>query len=134
LEAWQHGKPVVAAEEGGLAEVVTPGETGLLVPFGDAKALADALDQLGQNRELANRMGEAGRRTVAAYYRWDCTYEALLNIYRCVTHPFTGDSVSSDEYYGRNGATVAPGLRDFAGTVSTQADPRGNAERTGRDG
>ena len=66
LEAWANGLPVVAAAAGGVAEVVDHGETGLLVPFGDVQALADALGRLLADRDTARRLGEAGRALVAA--------------------------------------------------------------------
>ena len=46
LEAMAAGRPVVASRVGGLAEVVVDGETGRLVPAGDAAALGAALDEL----------------------------------------------------------------------------------------
>jgi glycosyltransferase involved in cell wall biosynthesis len=64
LEAMAQGKPVVATDVGGTAEAVADGETGLLVPAGDAAALADALGQLLADPERARRMGEAGRARV----------------------------------------------------------------------
>ena len=46
VEAMLAGRPVVATSGGGVPEVVTDGETGVLVPPGDARALGDALDAL----------------------------------------------------------------------------------------
>jgi glycosyltransferase involved in cell wall biosynthesis len=60
-QALAHGRPVVAARVGGLAEAVVDGETGLLVPPGDAAALRAALEQLLGNAELRARMGAAAR-------------------------------------------------------------------------
>lgn len=62
LEAMERGRPVVAAEIGGLGELVRHGETGLLVPPGEAEPLTDAIVRLAGDLELARRMGEAGRR------------------------------------------------------------------------
>lgn len=59
LEALARGVPVVAADATSLPEVVGPG--GLLVPPGDAPALATALDRVLGDRALAQRLGEAGR-------------------------------------------------------------------------
>ncbi|MFM7736656.1 MAG: glycosyltransferase [Alphaproteobacteria bacterium] len=44
--AWAHGRPVVTTAVGGLPEAVDDGATGLLVPPGDARALADALERV----------------------------------------------------------------------------------------
>ncbi|HJQ74962.1 MAG TPA: glycosyltransferase [Gaiellaceae bacterium] len=62
LEAMERARPVVAAAIGGLGELVQDGETGLLVPPGEAGPLRDAIVRLAGDPELARRMGEAGRR------------------------------------------------------------------------
>jgi glycosyltransferase involved in cell wall biosynthesis len=59
LEAAAAGKPAIVSEIGGLSDVVADGETGLLVPAGDAAALRAALRQLCGDGELRARMGEA---------------------------------------------------------------------------
>jgi glycosyltransferase involved in cell wall biosynthesis len=61
LEAMAAARPVIATDIGGTAEAVVQGETGLLVPAGDAEAAARALLELASDRERARRMGEAGR-------------------------------------------------------------------------
>lgn len=61
LDAMRARRPVVASRVGGLPEVVADGETGLLVPPGDADALASALGRLRADRGLRDRLGEAGR-------------------------------------------------------------------------
>jgi glycosyltransferase involved in cell wall biosynthesis len=67
VEAMIAGSPVVASDVGGLREVVQHGSTGLLVPPGDADALAAALDSLLDNPDLRKRMGEAGRERARAF-------------------------------------------------------------------
>jgi glycosyltransferase involved in cell wall biosynthesis len=64
LEAMAHSKPIVATSVGGIPEAVRHGETGLLVPHGDAEALASELARLLDDRELASRLGEGGGRLV----------------------------------------------------------------------
>jgi glycosyltransferase involved in cell wall biosynthesis len=64
LEAMRAGLPVVASDVGGIAEAVTAGENGSLVPAGDARALADVLRPLIADVELRRRQGAASR---AAY-------------------------------------------------------------------
>jgi glycosyltransferase involved in cell wall biosynthesis len=61
LEAMAAGRPVVASRLPGLAEVVTDGETGLLVPPGDKAALARQTRRLLDDAALRQRLGEAGR-------------------------------------------------------------------------
>ena len=64
MEAFARARPVVAPAVGGIGDIVTPGETGLLVAPGDPGALADALVRVLTDRDLATRMGEAGHRQV----------------------------------------------------------------------
>jgi glycosyltransferase involved in cell wall biosynthesis len=61
LEAMASGLPVIAADAGGFRDSVTPGTQGVLVPPGDARALASAVLGLVLDREEARRLGEAGR-------------------------------------------------------------------------
>ena len=64
LEAAAAGLPVVAAAHGGLPEIVRDGETGLLVPPGDHRALAAALARLAAEPGLARRLGAAAAEDV----------------------------------------------------------------------
>jgi glycosyltransferase involved in cell wall biosynthesis len=57
--------PVVCSAGGGNPELVLHGETGFLVPWGDRAALAGRLRALALDRDLARRMGEAGRARLA---------------------------------------------------------------------
>jgi glycosyltransferase involved in cell wall biosynthesis len=62
IEAGLRGRGVVASRVGGIPDVVTDGETGLLVSPEDAGALANALVRVLSDRALAERLGEAARR------------------------------------------------------------------------
>lgn len=64
LESLALGTPVVATPVTGIPEAVLDGQTGLLVPEGDAVALADALDRLVDDADLRCRLAEQGRRHV----------------------------------------------------------------------
>ncbi len=62
LEAMASGKPVVSTDVGGIPEVVIDGETGLLVPPQDPRALAKAIIRLAEDKNLREKMGAAGRK------------------------------------------------------------------------
>jgi glycosyltransferase involved in cell wall biosynthesis len=62
VEAQLMGRPVVASDRPGPRELLGDGDAGLIVPGGDAAALAAALDRLLTDRDLAVRLGDAGRR------------------------------------------------------------------------
>ena len=81
LDAMAHARPVVATPVGGTAEVVEDGETGLLVPPRDPAALAAALRRLLADRELARRLGEAGRRRVAERFTLAAMTRRILELY-----------------------------------------------------
>jgi glycosyltransferase involved in cell wall biosynthesis len=81
LEAMAHRRPVVATTAGGLPDKVRHGETGWLVPPGDATALARALrDALGAGPRLAS-MGAAGRSLVEAEFSWDRSADRMLAVF-----------------------------------------------------
>jgi glycosyltransferase involved in cell wall biosynthesis len=64
LEAMAHGKPVVATSVGGIPEIVRDGETGVLVPLRDSRALAQAVVALLDDPARAASLGAAGRAEV----------------------------------------------------------------------
>ena len=68
LEALATGRPVVNTDTPGMSQYVAEGETGHLVPVGDAEALADRLVGLVDDRDRAERMGVAGRAAVEATF------------------------------------------------------------------
>ena len=82
VEALACGTPVVAGAISGIPEAVRPGETGLLVPPGDAAALADALEQALTDEALRTRVAEGGRRLAEEQFdvrvNGRAIYEALL--------------------------------------------------------
>jgi len=71
LEASASGLPVGAGDSGGAPDAVRPGETGYVVGGRDPAALVDRLATLLTDRDLAARMGAAGRAWVEARWRWD---------------------------------------------------------------
>lgn len=61
VEAMALGKPVVATAGGGVLEIVEDGVTGILVPMGDAPAMAAAIKKLMDDPQAAAAMGQRGR-------------------------------------------------------------------------
>ncbi len=60
-EAMLSGAAVIAANGGGMPDLVKHEKTGLLVPMGDAQAMADAIERLLTDEELRHRLAEAGK-------------------------------------------------------------------------
>jgi glycosyltransferase involved in cell wall biosynthesis len=77
LEAMAMGKAVICSQIPGQTDVVVEGETGIYVPPGDPHALREAIEYLLNHPEEAERMGEAGRRRVAASMDLDSYVERL---------------------------------------------------------
>jgi glycosyltransferase involved in cell wall biosynthesis len=69
-EAMACGLPVASTTGGALPEVVEDGVTGILVPPGDAPALAEAMRTLMGDPDLRRRMGQAGRERVLEKFSW----------------------------------------------------------------
>lgn len=80
IEAMAAELPVVAAAEGGPAEVVRDGWNGLLVPPGDIESLAAALTTLVREPALREKLAHNGRAT-AEFYTPEATVAALRDIY-----------------------------------------------------
>jgi phosphatidyl-myo-inositol dimannoside synthase len=71
LEASASGLPVVAGDSGGAPDAVREGQTGYVVSGRDVDAIADRVATLLSDRDLARRMGAAGRAWVEREWRWD---------------------------------------------------------------
>jgi phosphatidyl-myo-inositol alpha-mannosyltransferase len=84
--AFSCGTPVVASNIEGYAQVADHDETGILVPPGDADALAHALVELLQDEDRRRRYGIAARKA-AEPYSWDRIGRRLVEIYERLTAP-----------------------------------------------
>jgi len=85
LEALASGRPVIATRVGGIPEVVTEGETGLLVPEKDPAAMARAIEHLRGDPAARRRLGAEARRTALTNLSWDHTLTGLETCFREVT-------------------------------------------------
>jgi len=81
LEAMAMAKPVVATASGGTPEIVQDGVTGILVPPGDAGAVAAALENLLRDPGRAGSMGAAGRDRAVAHFTIEAHAENTMRAY-----------------------------------------------------
>ena len=81
LEGMQFGAPAVGSAVGGIPDIVEHDQSGLLVPPGDADALAAALTLLARDPALARRLGEAGRRRANDVFGWPAIVRRWKEIY-----------------------------------------------------
>lgn len=81
LESMASGVPVVAGRVGGNPEIIEHDTSGLLVPPRDSAALAGAISRLLQDRELAARLGEAGKRRVAEVFSMERSVGEVERLY-----------------------------------------------------
>ena len=105
LEAFANGVPVVSTHSVDSDYLVADGETGLLVPRDEPAALAQALQSLIANRDLAGRLGQAGRAVFQAQYSEEQVTRLYLDLCRRL----------NDEYAWRTKALLGP--------ASAAADP-----------
>jgi glycosyltransferase involved in cell wall biosynthesis len=82
IESLAAGVPGVATDVGGIRDVMASDEVGLVAPFGDARALAAHVLALLRDPDRRRRMGEAGRRSVAARYSIDRLVGDIEALYR----------------------------------------------------
>jgi glycosyltransferase involved in cell wall biosynthesis/protein-tyrosine-phosphatase len=91
LEAMALGTPVVATDVGGLPEVIRHCATGLLVPPGDERALADACVSLARDPERARELANQGRRVVEDRFSHRQQGRALVETYHGVRRDYRRD-------------------------------------------
>jgi glycosyltransferase involved in cell wall biosynthesis len=85
IEASAMGKPAIASNLGGPAELIVDGETGLLVPPANPAALADAICTLLDDPALANKMGDAGYNRALAHFNAEINARNTLALYDEIT-------------------------------------------------
>jgi glycosyltransferase involved in cell wall biosynthesis len=82
IEAMVYGVPTVVTDTGGSAELVVDGETGFVVPPGDAPALARAIQYLCEHPTEAEAMGRKGRQRIDCHFNVRDTIGETLALYK----------------------------------------------------
>ena len=83
-EAMSCGTPLVATTAGAFPEIVEDGQSGLLVPPGDAGALAGAIERLLDDPMLRARLGQEARKRIVERFSWRQTGIRTLELYEDV--------------------------------------------------
>lgn len=94
LEAMAAARPVVASRVGGVVELVRHAETGLLVPHGDAGALAGAIEEILRNGERADQMGRRGAEIARTEFTIERHLKDIIGLYERATGKRLGVSLS----------------------------------------
>lgn len=82
LEAMAAGCPVIVTDLPVVRGVIRPGDNGLVFPERDSAALVDALRRLLDDRELAARLGNQGRKDVQTCFSWPAVAEQHHRVYQ----------------------------------------------------
>src|SRR5262249_35379053 len=86
MEAMAAGVPVIATRIAGVPELVEDGKTGVLIPPGDVTATTTAINALLQDRELRNRLSNAGREKVERDFNINCESLWLARVLDAALH------------------------------------------------
>ncbi|MEK9150351.1 MAG: glycosyltransferase, partial [Candidatus Desantisbacteria bacterium] len=81
MEAMFIGKPIIATTVGGIPEMIVDDESGILVPPGNVKALADAIVVLACDKELAKRLGETACKRAEKRFTLELMIENITKLY-----------------------------------------------------
>lgn len=81
IEAMGYGKPVIASSAGGIIDIVSDGDTGLLVPPGDAAALATAITYAMDHPDELGPIAARGTAFAAQAFGWDSIVSHLSAVY-----------------------------------------------------
>lgn len=83
LESMASGAPVIASNVGDFREVVTDGETGMLVESNNHDSLATAILTLLEDERLRKRMGARARDLMVSEYSWNVVFSRIMRTYKC---------------------------------------------------
>ncbi len=86
IEGMSMGKPIIAADAGGVPEIVVNGVTGILVKPADSNAIAEAVINLLSNPEKAKKMGKAGQERVEIVFNIELMVKKIEMLYDEISH------------------------------------------------
>lgn len=86
LEAMGMGLPVISTRHGGIRDIISEGETGILVDEYDVDGMFEAMRTLCADKELSARMGEKARESVADNWTMEKSVARLSEIIGSVAH------------------------------------------------
>jgi glycosyltransferase involved in cell wall biosynthesis len=81
IEAMGYGKPVIASSAGGIVDIVSDGDTGLLVPPGNPQRLADAIRRAMDEPQLMSEIAKRGTAFAERTFGWDAIVSGLKSVY-----------------------------------------------------
>ena len=91
LEAGAFGAPVVATRVGGIPEIISGPEYGVLVAPDDVDALRRAIESLLENPEMAREIGSNLRGRVRNVFSWEEAYRNYRNVLQRIGVALTGE-------------------------------------------
>ncbi|HQY30230.1 MAG TPA: glycosyltransferase [Thermomicrobiales bacterium] len=98
VEAMATGTPVVASSVGGLTFTITDYHNGFLVPLGDPKALAKAIDKLLEDDDLREKLGFNAAED-AQRFSWSSVATQVMHVYERLAEGYRADLCCADEIY-----------------------------------
>ena len=80
------GKPVIASDSFGLAEVITHGETGLLFPVGNAQLLMENMLLLVQDSDLRMKLARAAKESIKSRFDFEDYHKSIGKLYSLMSN------------------------------------------------
>ena len=93
FEAMMCSKPIIVSDNSSMANIVIKEKCGVVVKYGDVKAIRDSIILLRDDRDLAHKLGRNGRNAYENEYDWNIMENRLLKVYKSL-----GRSVKGERY------------------------------------
>ncbi len=81
FEAMMCGKPIIVSDHSSMADIVKNEKCGIVIPFGDVKAIQNAIEFLRNNPELYLQFANNGRKAYVEKYSWNIMAKRLIDAY-----------------------------------------------------